>query len=381
MATKMLIVPLLFSCFAGVCLSYNFAHQNPIRLPSDPPHGGFLDHLLFPRDGINAIYQFGDSISDTGNLVRADPSSTNCGSWPYGQTFFHKPCGRCSDGLLIIDFFAKYMNIPMIDAYLNKEGNFTHGVNFAVAGATGLDISVLQEKYNISAPTKLSLSVQLQWFKSHLQSFYPNISERRIKLAKELFFMGEVRGNDYNFAFFQGIPLPNVYKMVPLVEIIDLGATQIVIPDNFPIGCMPVYLTLFKTNDITMYDEMKCLKEYNGHAQYHNDLLQQTIIELQNDHPNITIIYMDYFGALKEILQHATLLGFDETVTQMACCGVHDNEYNVKMDVYCGFDGSFVCENPQEHISWDGTHLTHQAYHVMAKKLIPSLLDALHKVT
>ncbi|KAK9705494.1 hypothetical protein RND81_07G061200 [Saponaria officinalis] len=269
------------------------------------------------------------------------------------------------------------------------ECNFIHGVNFAVAGATALDISVLKEKYNISAPTKFSLSVQLQWFKSHLHSFYPNISERRIKLAKELFFMGEVGGNDYNFAFFQGIPLPTVYKMVPLIvqaiknaveEIIDLGATQIVIPGNFPIGCMPIYLTLFKTNDINMYDEMKCLKEYNGHAQFHNDLLQQTIIELQNGHSNVTIIYMDYFGALKEILQHASSLGFDETATQKACCGVHDNEYNVNMDVCCGFDGSFICENPQEHISWDGTHLTQQAYNVMAKKLIPSLLGALQKV-
>ncbi|KAK9706805.1 hypothetical protein RND81_07G152500 [Saponaria officinalis] len=143
--------------------------------------------------------------------------------------------------------------------------------------------------------------------------------------------MGEVRGNDYNFAFFQGIPLPNVYKMVPLVEIIDLGATQIVIPDNFPIGCMPT----------------------GG--------LAGTAVPLA--------------------MKNSKIFRFDETATQKACCGVHDNEYNVNMDVRCGFDGNFVCENPREHISWDGIHLTHQAYHVMAKKLIPSLLDALHKVT
>ncbi|KAL9242138.1 hypothetical protein vseg_016169 [Gypsophila vaccaria] len=392
MSTQIFIVPLLlFSCLARVCLSYNFADLNPIRQVSDRPLGGGLldDNLHFPSVEVNAIYQFGDSISDTGNLIRLDPLSTNCGIWPYGQTFFHKPTGRCSDGLLIIDFFAKFMNIPMVDAYLDKDGNFTHGVNFAVAGATALDVSFLKEKYNIDAPTNLSLSVQLNWFKSHLHSLYPNLSERRSKFGKDLFFMGEVGGNDYNFAFLQGISLPNVYKMVPLVvqtikyaveEIIDLGATQIAIPGNFPIGCMPIYLTFFKTNDLNVYDEMKCLKEYNKHAQFHNDQLKQAIVELQKGHPNATIIYLDYFGALKEILQNATLLGFDESTKQKACCGVYDGEYNVKMDVYCGYDGSSVCENPQEHVSWDGTHLTHEAYHVIAKKLMSSILCGLQNI-
>ncbi|KAH9605686.1 hypothetical protein KSS87_015843 [Heliosperma pusillum] len=383
------IVILLISCLASICLSHNFTDYNTIRLSSDgPPYSSFDDHLPFTSHQISAIYQFGDSISDTGNLIRADPS-TNCGNWPYGETFFNKPTGRCSDGLLIIDFFAKFLNLPLIDAYLNKDGNFTQGVNFAVASAAALNYSILGEKYSIWAPTNLTLSVQLGWFKSHLHSFYPNISERRNMLAKGLVLMGEVGGNDYNFAFTQGKPLPDVYEMVPDVvqkiksaveEIIDLGATQIAIPGNFPIGCAPMYLSQFKTNDSTKYDELKCLKEYNNHAQYHNDQLQQIIIELQKSHPNVAIAYMDIFGTLKEILRHATLYGFDANVTLMACCGGGHDEYNYSSKAFCGDSVVLVCKSPQEYVSWDGTHLTQQAYYVMAKKLLPSLLHTLQNV-
>jgi len=70
--------------------------------------------LLFPllRGGqafeVEAIYQFGDSISDTGNLIRDNAlgAKSNFARLPYGQTFFHKPTGRCSDGLLIVDYFG-----------------------------------------------------------------------------------------------------------------------------------------------------------------------------------------------------------------------------------------------------------------------------------
>lgn len=49
-----------------------------------------------------AIFNFGDSNSDTGGIAAAfaPPQA------PYGQTFFHTPSGRVSDGRLIIDFIG-----------------------------------------------------------------------------------------------------------------------------------------------------------------------------------------------------------------------------------------------------------------------------------
>ncbi|KAK9705499.1 hypothetical protein RND81_07G061600 [Saponaria officinalis] len=306
-----------------------------------------------------------------------------CAYWPYGESFFHKPTGRCSDGLIMIDYFATYLKLPLIDAYLNKDGNFTQGVNFAVGGATALNTSVLKLKYNLTAITNLSLSVQLDWFKSHLYSYYvDDKSDWRDKISKRLFIMGSIGSNDYNIAFLQGKTLPDLYEMVPHVvqaiqlvveEIIRLGATQIAIPGNIPVGCIPMYLSLFKKNDSNIYDELKCLKQHNTHAQFHNHQLQKNVVNLQKRYPNVSIVYLDYYEAFREIFQHANLFGFDETATREACCGTSDDEYKVNADVFCGNKGVPVCENPDEHISWDGTHLTQHTYHALVKHLMPSL--------
>lgn len=54
-----------------------------------------------------SIFNFGDSLSDTGNLlISGDVDSPAIGNPPYGETFFNRSTGRCSDGRLIIDFIG-----------------------------------------------------------------------------------------------------------------------------------------------------------------------------------------------------------------------------------------------------------------------------------
>lgn len=54
---------------------------------------------------LDSLYQFGDSLADTGNLIRVPfiGPTLPAARFPYGQTF-GRPTGRWSDGLLIIDF-------------------------------------------------------------------------------------------------------------------------------------------------------------------------------------------------------------------------------------------------------------------------------------
>jgi len=66
---------------------------------------------------------------------------------------------------------AQALNLPFLDPYLDENGNFTHGVNFAVAGATALNVSTLAAK-NVTANVATSLLVQLDWFKSHLNAMH-----------------------------------------------------------------------------------------------------------------------------------------------------------------------------------------------------------------
>ncbi|KAK9993353.1 hypothetical protein SO802_023056 [Lithocarpus litseifolius] len=88
-----------------------------------------------------AIFNFGDSNSDTGGLS----ASLATIKPPYGETYFHKPAGRASDGRLMIDFLAKSLGLPYLSAYLDSLGtNFTHGANFATYASTiGLPISII----------------------------------------------------------------------------------------------------------------------------------------------------------------------------------------------------------------------------------------------
>lgn len=63
------------------------------------------------------IYQFGDSMSDTGNLVLENPN-TPFSHFPYGESFSKNATGRCSNGLLMIDYFGIFIFINLIDLFL-----------------------------------------------------------------------------------------------------------------------------------------------------------------------------------------------------------------------------------------------------------------------
>ncbi|KAF2322345.1 hypothetical protein GH714_012483 [Hevea brasiliensis] len=212
-----------------------------------------------------AIYQPGDSISDTGNNIIENPSTT-CARLPYGQNFYRKAAGRCSNGLLMIDYIALSAGLPLLDAYLNPNSTTGHGVNFAVAGSTAL-------------PTDCSK-----------------------KLEKSLLMVGEIGGNDYNYGLFEGKTIDELKSIrsdviKSIKRIIGNGATRIVFPGNLPIVCLPAFLTEFHTNNATAYDEFHCLKELNNLSMYHNEHLQKAIEEVKKEHSNMTIMYGDYYNS------------------------------------------------------------------------------------
>ncbi|KAL5204241.1 hypothetical protein ABZP36_009112 [Zizania latifolia] len=327
---------------------------------------------------VSAIYSFGDSIADTGNLLREGAVGTfaSIGSYPYGQSL-RRPTGRCSDGLLIIDYFAMALNLSLVSPYLDKGASFESGVNFAVAGATALDRSYLLQSGIVMPPASVPLSSQLDWFRSHLNSTCSSQQDCANKLAGALFLVGEIGGNDYNYAFFQGRSIDSMKTYVPQVvrsimdvakEVIELGATKIIIPGNFPIGCSPSYLSLFSTAISSDYDERGCLKSYNSFAEYHNDQLMAAIDNLRKANSDTSIVYADYYGAFMHLLEKAYLLGFEEGSLFKACCGT-GGKYNFDMNLMCGAAGTSACTDPERHINWDGIHLTQQAYKAMALSL------------
>lgn len=61
----------------------------------------------------NAIFSFGDSITDTGNLcTNGKPSQITFTQPPYGETYFGTPTCRCCDGRVIVDFLSTCSSSP-----------------------------------------------------------------------------------------------------------------------------------------------------------------------------------------------------------------------------------------------------------------------------
>lgn len=332
------------------------------------------------------IYQLGDSISDTGNLVRESPFSAGnvFMQLPYGETAFGFPTGRCSDGLLMIDYIALASGLPYLEPSLKEDGNFTTGVNFAVAGCTALSKEALEAENIVNVVSNSSLAVQLGWMSSHFTSTCHTKEGCRKMLEKSIFFVGEIGGNDYNVPLLGGKSMNEITALVPEVvqsitnaikRVIDFGATQIIVPGNFPIGCLPVYLAYFRTNNTAAYDEHHCLKGLNNFAEIHNQLLKASINKLKKDYPGIGIVYGDYYNAYLYLLSNARSLGFDEKSLQKVCCS--PEPYDFDSSNICGTPGVEACLRPDEYISWDGVHSTQQAYKYMAAYLVDSIIPQL----
>ncbi|KAF6159375.1 hypothetical protein GIB67_032146, partial [Kingdonia uniflora] len=99
------------------------------------------------------------------------------------------------------------------------------------------------------------------------EGLYENCEKR---LQRALVFVGEIGGNYYNYAFFQGKQVEEISTYVPHVvrsithvvqEVIREGAIRVVVSGNFPVGSIPIYLTLiivriFVTLNLEEKDEM-----------------------------------------------------------------------------------------------------------------------------
>nr|GMD49562.1 acetylajmalan esterase-like [Ipomoea batatas] len=336
-----------------------------------------------PLPPFKRIYQFGNSISDTGNLLRLPGATMHYPAYrlPYGETFFHKATGRFSDGRLIVDFIAAALKLPFLDAYLDANGSFAQGVNFAVAGATALDVGFFAKRNISTSNSKPPISKQLEWFENHLKSTFQSPVSRSNCFENSLFIFGEFGGNDYFPFFRQGWSTEEVRTLVPHVvaaiihgikRIVELGAKRILVPGPFPFGCLPSQLASSNSSDPSDYDGLGCLKSFNAFSSYHNGFLRRalSILNREVSGEGVVIVYADYEGAFLEILRKSSLYGLDREWLHKACCGAIGKKYRYDYSEPCGTNGTDVCPSPAHAMHWDGVHLTDASYHRISQIII-----------
>ncbi|CAN0843552.1 GDSL esterase/lipase At1g31550 [Linum grandiflorum] len=344
----------------------------------------FTNGVIIIEPSVNSytsIFSFGDSATAAGvQTVDLAPgaSSPHCAFPPYGETYFHKPTGRCSDGRIIVDFLAQQLQLPLLPPYhgepITAATSFSQGANFAVVSGTALDPDFLKTR-GISGCQNCSLGVQLRRFRSILNSLCTSPTECRDYLSKSLILLGEIGGVDYQRGSIQGLPSDQVEELIPVVvkrigsameELIGLGAVNFIVPGDFPKGCFPAYLTRFMSSDTNDYDPVTgCLVYYNWFSDYHNRMLQEEIKRVQGIHPGVQIQYGDYYGSAIRMHVDPEKYGLVKAQVNKACCGA-GGPYNYNPTAVCGGSAAVACDNPSTYIKWDDHHYTEAANRIIA---------------
>ncbi|CAN6168999.1 unnamed protein product [Urochloa humidicola] len=378
MAKPLLLLPLLSAAFL---LSATASAPVPAAAPYTPatptlhPAGG---GGCYPR-----LFAFGDSLIDTGNFIHYSTAPGPVARSPYGETFFHRPTGRWSDGRLIVDFVVERLGFPYWTPYLdgkNKE-DFRYGANFAVASGTALNQLFFKKKHlNVGSITPYSLGVQIGWFKKVIATLGSTEHERREIMASSLFLVGEIGANDYNHPFFQNKTLDWVKPLVPRVirtigrsleTLINLGAKTLYVPGIFPLGCVPRYLFFYRNSTAAgdLDQATGCLRWLNDLISHHNTLLKAKLAELRRAHPGVSLVYVDYYGELNAIVGAPAESGFAPATALDACCG-GGGFHNANFTVHCTEPGAVQCADPSKYVSWDGLHMTEAVYRIMARGIL-----------
>ncbi|KAG2331153.1 hypothetical protein Bca52824_002333 [Brassica carinata] len=331
-----------------------------------------------------AIFNFGDSNSDTGGFWAAFPAQ----SGPWGMTYFKKPVCRASD--LIIDFLAESLGMPFLSPYLQSIGSdFRYGANFATLASTVL---LPNTSLFVSGISPFSLAIQLnqmKQFKVRVDEFHSSgqpvlhILPPSNVFGKSLytFYIGQ---NDFT-SNLASIGVDGVKQYLPQVigqiagtikEIYGIGGRTFFVLNLAPVGCYPAILTGYTHSDSDL-DKFGCLIPVNKAVEYYNSLLKKTLSETRTELKNATIIYLDTDKTLLDLFQHPKSYGMKHGIK--ACCGYGGRPYNFSQKLFCGttkvIGNSSVtakaCRDPQNYVSWDGIHATEAAN----RHILTAILD------
>ncbi|TKY50310.1 GDSL esterase/lipase [Spatholobus suberectus] len=321
------------------------------------------EDVLHKSKEYSAIYNFGDSNSDTGTFSAAFTMVYP----PNGESFPGNLPTRNCDGRLIIDFVTEELKLPYLSAYLDSIGsNYNYGANFAAGGS-----SIRQTNFS---PISFGLQIsQFTHFKSRTRASYNQSSHSSYRLPKSMDFSNalytiDIGQNDLSFGFMTSDPqsvistIPDILSQfsLGLQQLYNEGARLFWIHNTGPIGCLPRTSMKSKPRPEDL-DYTGCRKIENEIAQEFNKQLKDIVFETRKELPTAKFTYVDVYSAKYELIKNARNQGFVNP--KKFCCGT-TNVVHIdcgKKKIKNGKEEYYKCKHPSKYINWDGVHYSEAA--------------------
>ncbi|CAN6441868.1 unnamed protein product [Victoria cruziana] len=337
-------------------------------------NGRSLKSILDPY---RRLFVFGDSFADTGNDQNPDEPYYSIRK-PYGMTYPLFPTGRWSDGKVMTDFVAEYMDIPSPIPYSKRNNTINklllkYGMNFAYGGTGVFDTFT-------GLP---NMTQQIDDFEQLIKSgLYADHLSSSIALVS-------YAGNDYRVYLERGGTIAGlasirqqvVQKLAANVRRLqNLGVKKVAVSNLQPVGCSPsvTYSISFS----------QCVSLFNDLSVLHNQLLDYALHapvqapsaapQLPNppvqapspsqSFPNPPAVILDNYNAFLAVLQQEKfgnrLKGCCMGVNISVWCGTVDNS---------GHRQYTLCPIPWSTFWWDNNHPSHFGWKAVVEYHQPTL--------
>lgn len=296
----------------------------------------FLSGLLFvgsctAQAGLvappNAVWVFGDSFSDAGNLFALTAGLPGGGAPPFPYS-----AGRFSNGPVWVQQFASAFG-------LTANAAASLGTNFAVGGAQAGTGNTLDLLFPFLPDTGMS---------NQVDSFLASPVSANDAFNAGSLFIVHAAGNDYqrwtnlsDLAQMQAVVDDTVQTLGGLITDLhnDAGAIQFLVPnlhgfsqaDDWVFGTLPTFRSFSQAFNTALATEVSDLRTQLG----------------------VTIFEVDLFSLFEQLLADPSSFGFTNIATPC-----------LNLSASLGFES--LCGNPDEHLYWDAIHPTTKTHQFIA---------------
>ncbi|RCJ42210.1 hypothetical protein A6770_08335 [Nostoc minutum NIES-26] len=302
--------------------------------------------------GIDSIYVFGDSLSDTGNVFAA--SGQTIPPPPYSQ-------GRFSNGPIWIEELAQKLELdssPTLYTDVVNGATPKNGINFAFGGATTTSIN--------------TVSPLLPGLQQQIGAFAQPLIQTNQKADSHGLYVLWAGANDY-------LPTdadPNYFRpftdttqtinnlKTAVASLASVGATNILLVNLPDLGLTP----RAQNFDPTLPVPNGTSQILSDLTEQHNEDLSKVIEDLDNVlAPDVKLISFDVNSVLEDVIDRPSKYGFKEVTKP------------------CLFDQSIpscaIDQSKQdEYLFWDGIHPTTTAHKIIGDRAFQTIAKSAQPV-